>query len=290
MEFEAFEVGFPLQLRATLAPLQGVFRPDGWWSTMRTPEGPASLHLRRRDQVIEARSHGPGASFALRSVPGLIGFHDRPESFSTGHPIVAELHRTNPGMRIGRTGRVFDALVTAIITQKVTGKEAGRSLRQLRHRFSDPAPGPAGLRLPPDPDRLAETTYYHLHPLGIEQRRANVLLRAAREAARIDRLIDTAPEHARAWLERLPGIGRWTSAETVAVSHGDPDAVSVGDFHLKNVVVYHLTGRPRGTDAEMMELLEEFRPQRGRAVRLIEQLGPAPAFGPRLPIRSFASY
>ena len=91
-------------------------------------------------------------------------------------------------------------------------------------------------------------------------------------------------------MERIPGIGIWTSAETVVVSHGDPDALSVGDFHLKNIISWHLAGRPRGSDAEMEELLEEFRPQRARVARLVSLLGKAPAFGPRMPIRSFAGY
>jgi 3-methyladenine DNA glycosylase/8-oxoguanine DNA glycosylase len=91
-------------------------------------------------------------------------------------------------------------------------------------------------------------------------------------------------------LERVPGVGQWTSAETVAVSHGDPDAVSVGDYHLKHLVVWHLTGRPRGSDEEMLELLEPFRPHRGRVIRLLETLGWPPRFGPRMPLRSFAGF
>ncbi|CAN5139100.1 DNA-3-methyladenine glycosylase [soil metagenome] len=284
-------IAFRLDLRATLRFMQGFFRPDGWWSTMRTPTGPATLHLRRSQAGVEAQAFGPGTGWALESVTALIGAKDSPESFVTCHPLVAELHRTRPGHRLGRTDRVFEALVVAILTQKVTGQEAHQSLRQLRSRFSEPAPGPdSGLRLPVDAAALAATTYYELHPLGIEKRRADILLRAARAAEAIDRLRHLPPTEARSWLERLPGIGPWTSAETVSVSHGDPDAVSVGDYHLKNAVAWHLTGRPRGTDEEMMELLEEFRPHRGRVVRLLETLGHAPAFGPRLPIRSFADY
>lgn len=291
MEATVVPIDFRLDLRSTLADLQGWFRTDGWWSPMRTPEGPATLHLRRGDRGVEARSYGAGTDWALSSVSSLIGVHDSPANFVTDHPLVAELHRRHPGLRMGRTGRVFEALVVAILTQKVTGKEAHRSLQQLRHRFSDSAPGPEPtLRLPPDAARLANSTYYDLHPLGIEKRRADTLLRAARMAPEIDRLATVASTEARAWLERLPGIGVWTSAETVTVSHGDSDAVSVGDFHLKNVVAWHLTGRPRGTDEEMMDLLEEFRPNRGRVVKLLETLGHAPAFGPRLPIRNFAGF
>ena len=284
-------IDFRLDLRSTLSYLQGFFRPDGWWCPMRSPEGAATLHLRRSARGIEAVAYGPGATWALASVRGLIGLDDSPASFVTNHPLIAELHRTHPGLRMGRTNRVFEALTVAILTQKVTGREARQSLRKLRYRFSDPAPGAdSTLRLPSDPAGLAASTYYDLHPLGIEKRRADTLLAAARQAEAIDRLWQVSPTDARVWLERLPGVGAWTSAETVAVSHGDPDAVSIGDYHLKNVVAWHLTGRPRGTDQEMMELLEEFKPQRGRVVRLLETLGHAPAFGPRMPIRSFAGY
>jgi 3-methyladenine DNA glycosylase/8-oxoguanine DNA glycosylase len=255
---------------------------------MRTPEGPATLHLRRSNRAVEATAFGPGESWALESVPGLIGIDDHPERFQTNHPLVRELHRRNPGLRIGRTRRVFDALLVAIVTQKVTGKEAGRSMRHLARGFSSRAPGPVPLQLPPDPEQLAAATYFELHPLGIEQRRADTIRRVASEARRIERLADEAPANVCAYLERIRGIGVWTSAETVAVSHGDGDAVSVGDFHLKNEVVWHLTGRPRGTDEEMIELLETFRPHRGRVIRLLATLGHAPSFGPRMPIRSIA--
>ena len=68
----------------------------------------------------------------------------------------------------------------------------------------------------------------------------------------------------------------------LAVSHGDPDAVAVGDFHLKHMVTHALTGRSRGTDEEMMALLEPYRGQRGRVVRLLLLDGHrAPSFGPR---------
>jgi hypothetical protein len=49
----------------------------------------------------------------------------------------------------------------------------------------------------------------------------------------------------------------------------DPDAVSVGDYHLKNVVGWALAGRDRSTDEEMLALLEPFKGHRHRATRLI---------------------
>jgi 3-methyladenine DNA glycosylase/8-oxoguanine DNA glycosylase len=61
----------------------------------------------------------------------------------------------------------------------------------------------------------------------------------------------------------LPGVGVWTSAEARIRAFGDPDAVSVGDYHLAHQVGYALTGR-RVDDDGMVELLE---PWRGTAAR-----------------------
>ena len=81
----------------------------------------------------------------------------------------------------------------------------------------------------------------------------------------------------------IPGIGGWTAAEVLARSFGDPDIVSVGDYHLPHLVCWALAGEPRGTDERMLKLLEPFRGQRGRLVRLLEAAGVrAPSYGPRL--------
>lgn len=224
----------------------------------------------------------------LERAPELIGLHDKPESLVTDHRVVGPLARRHCGTRFGATGLVFEALIVAIVSQKVAGKEAGASLRHLWRRFGEPAPGPRPLRVPPDPERMAEAPYWEYHPLGIERRRADVLRKVAADHARIERLVDVPSGDAQRWLGRYRGVGPWTVAETVAISHGDPDAVSVGDYHHKHIVAWHLTGRPRGSDEEMLELLEPFRPHRGRVVRLLCTLGHEPAFGPRMPLRRIA--
>ena len=97
------------------------------------------------------------------------------------------------------------------------------------------------------------------------------------------------PHDAAFRLRLLPGIGQWTVGSVMATAFGDPDAIAVGDYHLKNAVVHALTGRVRGSDEEMLELLEPYAGQRGRAVRLLLALGQRPPkFGPRqrvLPMR-----
>lgn len=272
----------PLDLKRTLAPLHGAFREGAWWYTARTADGPATLRVTRSAATLDGEAWGGGAERLLERLAHIGGLKDESGGFLTGHPVVSELHRRNPGLRFAATGQVFAQLVVAIVGQKVTGTEAGRALAGLGRVFSDPAPGPvAGLRLPPDAERLAGARYWDLHPLHLEKKRAETLIRAARKAHLIESLADVGAAAAAETLLTLPGVGPWTVAETLARSHGDADQVPVGDYHIKNLVVHHLAGRPRGTDEEMLELLEEFRPHRGRVIRLLHQLGHAPKFGPR---------
>lgn len=283
MDTHAVNIEGPLDLRNTLRPLHGRFADDGWWLAARTPEGPGTLHVRRSRVEVEGRAWGQGAGWLLGRLGAISGLDDDPSSFVTDDPIVSEVHRTNPGRRFGRTDLVFDSLLVAICGQKVTGKEAAAAMRGLTRRFGDLAPGPnERMRLPPDPGRMAAAGYHEFHPLHLEKRRADLIRKVSADAAGIESLSGSTPSEAAAYMQAVPGIAEWTTAKTLEVSHGDPDQVAVGDFHFKNIVVHHLTGRDRGTDEEMLGLLEPFRPHRGRVIRLLHTLGHEPSFGPRL--------
>lgn len=249
------------------------------------------MRLSRDGDTLVGFAWGGGATWALGRIPDLAGFADDPESFMPQNPGLRDLARHHAGDRFGRTSFVFDEMARNVLAQKVTGQEAANAWKAAVRRFGEPAPGPdRGLRLPPAPDVIAATPYYEFHPLGIEQKRAATLKRLAVQSLQLERLA-TAPSHeARSTMESIPGIGEWTSAKTVMVTHGDADAVPVGDFHIKHMVTWHLAGRPRGTDEEMLELLEAYRPHRGRVVRLLHHLGAEPAFGPKQPLRDFAAY
>jgi 3-methyladenine DNA glycosylase/8-oxoguanine DNA glycosylase len=127
------------------------------------------------------------------------------------------------------------------------------------------------------------------HRCGLDGRRGDTLRFACSRASRLDALTSAPLEEAGAALARMPGIGPWTVAEVSRLSLGDPDAVSVGDFHLPNLVAWLLAGEPRGSDERMLELLEPYAGYRGRVQRLLEASGAhAPRYGPRMEIRSVA--
>ena len=112
----------------------------------------------------------------------------------------------------------------------------------------------------------------------------------ADRAVRFEEILRLPRELAYARLRSVPGIGPWTAAEVMLRAAGDPDAVSVGDFHLPNLVAFALAGEIRGTDERMLELLEPWRGQRARVIRLLETSGlRPPAFGPRYAPRSIAA-
>ncbi len=295
--------GRPVDLRATLGPLtRGTGDPAHrfdtagrfWWSCA-TPDGAGTLALAAvRDPTsaaaqVRAQAWGPGAAWLLERVPTLLGAHDDWSALDLADvPVLYGTRRRRPGMRLPCTGLVMDALVPAVLEQKVTGQEARRSWRLLLNRFGTPAPGPVGtdaraaMRVPPSAQALLALPTWEWHRLGVDLKRQRAIRAAASVANRLEEAAAMAPDAALARLRLIPGIGEWTAAETAQRSNGHADAVSVGDYHLKNMVVHLLTGRARGTDEQMLALLAPWAGQRQRVMRLVELTGiGAPRFGPK---------
>lgn len=298
---------FAVEVRRTLS-VQGrgrgdpTFRTDeagAIWRTSLTPDGPATIRVLpgrtavQEDQQprtgeetpaeetpdaitrVRAQAWGPGARWLLDALPGALGLYDDISGFdaliSGSHPVIKDAARRHPGLRIGRSGRLLEALVPAILEQKVVVLEAHRAWRILLAKYGTPPPGPAprGMRVFPDPRTWRRIPSWDWHRAGVEGVRAETIIRAASVADSLERLLDLGHEEADRKLRTIPGIGVWTSAEARQRAAGDPDAVSVGDYHLKNVVGWALAGKRRSTDEEMLALLEPFKGHRHRATRLI---------------------
>ena len=300
--------------------------PDGCiWRTSLTPEGPGTLRVAparpaspeaapgarpaeatsgarppeatsgggpEAVTVIRAAAWGPGAAWLLRELPGLLGADDDRAGFEPAHPVLRELSVRHPGVRVGRSGRVLEALVPAVLEQKVVGVEARRAWRYLLLKFGDPAPGPApaGMRVPPPPRIWRRIPSWEWHRAGVEGVRARTIIGAAEVAGRLEEIVTMPSGAADLRLRSLPGIGVWTSAEIRQRACGDADAVSVGDYHLPSAVGWALAGRVVD-DAGMLELLAPYAGHRHRAARLVELGGiRPPRRGPRMSVRDYRAF
>lgn len=274
----------PLDLAQTLAPLRNgvddpTIRLDGRevWRAMNTPEGSATLRLVAEPGELAVEAWGDGGDWAADQVPALVGLLDDPSGFDpAAHPVVARLHHSAPGMRFGRTDAVVEALIPAVLGQRVTGFEARRSFRQIVLTYGEPAPGPRELRLLPAPQRLAGVPYYDLHQCGVERSRADTIRRVCAQANQLEELVDVSFGEARRRLTAVAGVGPWTAALTAQTALGDPDAVPLGDYGLPSQVAWVLAGESQADDARMLDLLEPWHGHRARVLRLIVSLGEHP--------------
>ena len=280
-----------MDLRLTLGPLRrGAGDPahrvaEGrFWRAALTPAGPATLALHVHAGEVTAQAWGPGAQWTLDGLPDLLGADDDWDGLDVrSYPGLHATRRASrappaadpPGHgrpRAGRDRTAGDRL------------QAHRAWRSLLFEYGTPAPGPApiGMRVPPSLATVLQVTAWQWSKWDVDLARSRALRAASTVADRLEECVEMPLDAALRRLQVVPGIGVWTAAETAQRALGHPDAPSVNDYHVHNQVVFALTGRPRGTDEEMLELLAPFAGHRQRVVRLIEVAGiSAPRFGPR---------
>lgn len=258
------------------------------WRVSRTPAGVATLALRPGPAgVVRAAAWGHGASWALAQLPALCGARDDPADFDASqHPLIADAHHRHPGLRIGRTDLLFDALVSAIMEQKVTGMQAFAAWRSIVTWYGERAPGPTPRPMfaPPSVEGWRHVPSWAWHRAGLEPPQSRTIVETARRGPSVVAATDAAQggDDRDRVLTSLRGVGVWTSAETRIRAYGDADAVSVGDFHLSHHVGYALAGS-RVDDDGMLELLAPWNGQRQRVIRLIYASGVIePRRAPRL--------
>ena len=286
----------PVDLRRTLASLRRGHRDpahqvttDGAvWRATGLPSGPATVRLLQTGPCeVHVTAWGAGAAQALGRVPALVGELDDLTGFDPQPGPVRDAYRRSASVRLPRSGAVLEALVPAILEQRVITRTAYEAWRWLLERHGSPAPGPApaGMRVPPSADGWAAVPVWDFHRAGVDPRRARAVVAAARLAHRLEEAAADGPAETTRRLLLVPGVGPWTAAETTQRALGDADAVSVGDFHLPGQVGWALAGE-RVDDAGMLQLLDPYRPHRYRAVRhlLLAGLARAPRRGPRLAV------
>lgn len=282
---------WPCSVGAALAPLRrGPGDPtyqivDGiHHRAVRTPLGPTRVSISPRARLgeVHAIAFGEGADWILDRLPRLLGAEDRIDGFEPPD-VLRETWRRHSNRRIGATGLVMESLVPAIIEQKVTGQEAFAAFRSLVLRFGEPAPGPdVGVRLAPSAEALRMIPSWEWLRLPIDGARSRPIQAVARVAASLERAAGETPAELERRLTSIAGIGIWTSAEVRSRVLGDADAVSFGDYHVARDVTWALTGEV-GDDERLAEVLEPYRPHRGRIPPLVLLAGlGTPRRGPRM--------
>lgn len=300
-----WDAGGPYKLQQTLGiigrgPADRTVRltPDAAWLAFNTPDGPATLGLHQSGSSVGIRAWGPGANHALAGAPALLGEgddwagFDAPEFAATLPQLVRDARRRHLAVRLPSTGRMVDALIPAILEQKVTSLEARRGYATLIRKFGTPAPGvgtdasiPADLMVAPTPRQWAAIPSWEWHRAGVGPQRSATVMRVLRSASGLERLAALPAAEAAAKLQTIPGVGLWTAAEATQRTHGDADQVAVGDYHLAAYVGWALAGKAVD-DPGMLELLEPWRGHRQRVVRMLGLSGfRKPMFGPRMTIQ-----
>ena len=283
IEFPA-NIDLAATVRGAKQPLM-IGPTEAHWAT-RTPDGVGSLSLKRlTETTIAAEAWGDGSDWLLRQAPKLLGSQDSIDGFKPPKQVRDQWLRAP--FLMARTDRIWDALVGGVLGQKVQTTKAHESRRRICRKFGDAAPGPNGGWVLPSPETLANLGYADFHQLGVERKRAEILIRVAREMPRLENLTSRTPAQVSARLQAIRGIGPWTAGMVTATAMGDPDAVPIGDFHIPNTISWLLAGEPRGDDKRMLELLEPYEGHRWRVIRLAKGTTNAPRYGPRLSLTDF---
>lgn len=258
-------------------PCYHVAQDGAIWRTSLMRSGPVTARITKSaPDTVDCEAWGSGATEFAETLPAQLGADDDASGFSPEEPTIAAAHQRMPHLRLGRTDRVLEALVPAVLEQRVYGMDARRAWRSLVTKFGAPAPGPAPehMRVPPSGDVWRRIPSWEFHRANVDPGRARTIVLCAQRADSLERLATRPPDQARAAMMSLQGIGEWTAAETAQRAFGDADALSVGDYHLSSMVGWRLLGQPID-DPAMVTLLEPLRPHRHRAVRLLEVTGPS---------------
>ena len=113
------------------------------WRTTLMASGPVTARISRsKPDTVDCEAWGSGATEFAETLPALLGADDDASGFAPDEPTIASAHRRVPHLRLGRTGRVLESLIPAVIEQRVAGKDRSclaAAGHQVRH--AGPRPG-----------------------------------------------------------------------------------------------------------------------------------------------------
>ena len=187
-------------------------------------------------------------------------------------PLLGGALRHARGLRIAGSGSLWEAIVTAVISQQVNLAFAYDIRRELALRFGRRARyGGETYVAFPTPARVAAESPRALRRFRLSRAKAGTLVRVARafaSGAIREREVEELPDEAA--IERLTqvkGIGRWTAEIALLRGLGRADVFPGGDLGVVKYVATELLGhRARVGEATMRQFAEAWRPYRGLAL------------------------
>lgn len=187
-------------------------------------------------------------------------------------PLLADALRHSRGLRIAGAPSLWEAIVTAVLSQQINLAFAYDIRRELAVAFGRRArfDGETWFAFPA-PSRIARETEASLRRFRLSGAKAGTLLRTAKafalgeiSEAEVAALPD---EDAIARLTSLKGIGRWTAEIALLRGLGRADVFPGGDLGVVKYVAMQLLGhRARVTERKMRRFADRWRPYRGLAL------------------------
>ncbi|MEM7405465.1 MAG: hypothetical protein AAF458_09255 [Pseudomonadota bacterium] len=247
------------------------------------PDGPLSIAALQEADHLDVFVWGADSEWIRPRLPALFGLLDRPFAFQPDAPSLRRLARRYAGLHLTRLPRLSTRLMQIVMLQLISWRDATRAWRRFISAHGVAAPGITVLRAPPRMSTVARLSPEAFVACGLTHAQGRAIINIAAHERLVERQSAQAPGAAVAALTGLHGIGPWSANYLLGTACGFADAQLLGDFGLPHSVAWTLTGAPRADDAQMLELLEPYRPHRFRIVRWIWASAiHAPRRGPRM--------
>jgi len=176
-------------------------------------------------------------------------------------PVLGAVQARLPGLRPVLFPTPWEALVWAIVGHRVAMAQGARLKARLAAAHG---PWVQGRQAFPPPEARLELDGAAVGlPEAKAQRLRALAARGAAGELEADALTAMAPEQARAWLERSPGIGPWSSAFALIRGAGFPDLLPEGERRLEAAVA-----AAYGEGAGLAAVADGWRPFRAWAAFL----------------------
>ncbi|MCO5218296.1 MAG: hypothetical protein M9953_00445 [Thermomicrobiales bacterium] len=186
-------------------------------------------------------------------------------------PVIADLSARFPQLRPLTDGGLWEGLFSAITAQAVSLISAAAFQRRLCLAFSPPITS-HGREFHdfPQPEAIAEASVEMIKSAGLTTKRAEGLKIVATEVARGNVILPTVGDehHWSMELQKMPMVGKWTSASVLLWGLGHEDVYPSGDVALLRAAKLAYNDASM-TMRDLDKLSEQWRPQRAIAARLL---------------------